>query len=182
VIGLASWPTYTLVLGIAPDCLLLTSARGRLPARTYVAALAATLIVLPTWFGNGLMDGRFSEFAAAVAETRRRICAYDFQCDPDARPQPGYCAGFWARWLAAFAVWDRFANLRAIAIAYVLVLVAMIALHAKSYYPIGAYPVLFAAEPWHWRRGSRRTRARGAACRRRFVWLAAVAFAAPYCH
>jgi len=43
-------------------------------------------------------------------------------------------APIWLAGLAAFAFWDRFANLRAIAIAYVLVLVAMIALHAKSYY------------------------------------------------
>jgi hypothetical protein len=43
-----------------------------------------------------------------------------------------------------FAVWRRFARLRAFAVAFVVLLVAMVVLHGKPYYPAGAYPLLFA--------------------------------------
>lgn len=53
-------------------------------------------------------------------------------------------APVWLAGLAAFAVWRPFADLRLFAIAFIALFVAMIAMHAKPYYPAGAYPLLFA--------------------------------------
>jgi len=50
----------------------------------------------------------------------------------------------WIAGLVAFSVWRRFADLRVFAIAFLLVIVAMIAIRAKPYYPVGAFTVLFA--------------------------------------
>ena len=50
----------------------------------------------------------------------------------------------WLGGLVAFAVWRRFASLRGFAIAFAVLMVAMVVLHAKPYYPAGVYPLLFA--------------------------------------
>jgi 4-amino-4-deoxy-L-arabinose transferase-like glycosyltransferase len=147
VIGLAFMVKYTIAFWVVALLigLLLTSARGRL-ARPgpYVAAVVATLIVLPNLFWQWAHGWPFLEFAAAVAENKNVVYAPWTFVLIQMRDLNPVTAPIWLAGLAAFAFWDRFADLRAIAIAYLLVLVAMIALHAKSYYLNGAYPVLFA--------------------------------------
>jgi cytochrome c oxidase subunit IV len=100
--------------------------------------------VLPNLFWQWAHGWPFLEFAAAVAESKNVVYAPWTFVLIQMRDLNPVTAPIWLAGLAAFAFWDRFADLRAIAIAYLLVLVAMIALHAKSYYPVGAYPVLFA--------------------------------------
>ena len=147
VIGLAFMVKYTIAFWVVALLigLLLTSARGRL-ARPgpYVAAVAATLIVLPNLFWQWAHGWPFLEFAAAVVESKNVVYAPWTFVLIQMRDLNPVTAPIWLAGLAAFAFWGRFADLRAIAIAYLLLLVAMIALHAKSYYPSGAYPVLFA--------------------------------------
>jgi 4-amino-4-deoxy-L-arabinose transferase-like glycosyltransferase len=147
VIGLAFMVKYTIAFWVVALLigLLLTSARGRL-ARPgpYVAAVAATLIVLPNLFWQWVHGWPFLEFAAAVVESKNVVYAPWTFVLIQMRDLNPVTAPIWLAGLAAFAFWRRFADLRAIAIAYLLVLVAMIALHAKSYYLVGAYPVLFA--------------------------------------
>src|SRR5260370_27376274 len=147
VIGLAFMVKYTIAFWVVALLigLLLTSARGRL-ARPgpYVAAAAATLIVLPNLFWQWAHGWPFLEFAAAVAENKNVVYAPWTFVLIQMRDLNPVTAPIWLAGLAAFAFWGRFADLRAIAIAYLLLLVTMIALHAKSYYPSGAYPVLFA--------------------------------------
>jgi 4-amino-4-deoxy-L-arabinose transferase-like glycosyltransferase len=53
-------------------------------------------------------------------------------------------APVWLAGLAAFAVWPRFADLRLFAVAFAVLFGSMLAMHAKPYYPAGAYTVLFA--------------------------------------
>jgi hypothetical protein len=53
-------------------------------------------------------------------------------------------APVWLAGLTAFAVWRRFRDLQVFAIAFVVLIAAMIAMHGKPYYPAGAYPILFA--------------------------------------
>jgi 4-amino-4-deoxy-L-arabinose transferase-like glycosyltransferase len=147
VIGLAFMVKYTIALWVVALVIgiLLTSARGRL-ARPgpYVAALAATLIVLPNLLWQWVHGWPFLEFAAAVVEGKNVESAPWTFVLVQMRDLGPVTAPIWLAGLAAFAFWGRFADLRAVAIAYLLLLVAMIALHAKSYYPSGAYPVLFA--------------------------------------
>ena len=147
VIGLAFMVKYTIAFWVVALLLgvLLTSARGRL-ARPgpYLAAAVALLIVLPNLLWQWAHGWPFLEFAAAVAEGK------NFAYPPwtfvaiQIRDLNPVTAPIWLAGLVAFAFWDRFANLRAFSIAYVLLLAAMIALHAKPYYLSGAYPILFA--------------------------------------
>jgi hypothetical protein len=125
--------------------LLLTSARGRL-ARPgpYVAAAVAALIVMPNLFWQWVHGWPFFEFAAAVVESKNVVYAPWTFVLIQIRDLNPVIAPIWLAGLAAFAFWGRFADLRAISVAYLLLLVAMITLHAKSYYPTGAYPVLLA--------------------------------------
>ena len=147
VIGLAFMTKYTIALWIVALMIgvLLTSARGRLarPA-PYVAAAVATLIVLPNLVWQWAHGWPFLQFAAAVVDPQDVVYAPWTFVLIQMRDLNPVVAPIWLAGLAAFAFWDRFADLRAIAVAYLLLLVAMIALHAKSYYPSGAYPVLFA--------------------------------------
>ena len=147
VIGLAFMAKYTIAIWVVALLigLLLTPARRRL-ARPgpYVAALAATLIVLPNLFWQWAHGWPFLEFAAAVVENKNIVYAPWAFVLIQMRDLNPATAPIWLAGLAAFAFWRRFADLRAIAVAYGTVLVAMIALHAKSYYLVGAYPVLFA--------------------------------------
>lgn len=147
VIGLAFMVKYTIALWVVALLigLLLTSARRHLPrSGPCVAAVAATLIVLPNLYWQWVHGWPILEFAAAVVEGNDVVYAPWIFVLVQMRDLGPVTAPIWLAGLAAFAFWGRFADLRAIAIAYLLLLVAMIALHAKSYYPSGAYPVLFA--------------------------------------
>jgi hypothetical protein len=147
VIGLAFLAKYTIAFWVVALLLglLLTSKRGRL-ARPgpYVAAAVAALIVLPNLLWQWVHGWPFLEFAAAAFESKNVVYAPWTFVLIQIRDLNPVAAPIWLAGLAAFAFWGRFADLRAISIAYLLLLVAMIALHAKSYYPNGAYPVLFA--------------------------------------
>jgi hypothetical protein len=147
VIGLAFMAKYTIALWVIALLLglLLTSARGRLARPSpYVAAAVAVLIVLPNLLWQWAHGWPFLEFSAAVIEGKNIVHAPWIFMALQIRDLNPASAPIWLAGLAAFAFWGRFQDLRAISIAYVLLLVAMIALHAKSYYPSGAYPVLFA--------------------------------------
>jgi hypothetical protein len=147
VIGLAFMVKYTIAFWVVALLLglLLTSARGRL-ARPgpYVAAAVAALIVMPNLFWQWVHGWPFFEFAAAVVESKNVVYAPWTFVLIQIRDLNPVIAPIWLAGLAAFAFWGRFADLRAISVAYLLLLVAMITLHAKSYYPTGAYPVLLA--------------------------------------
>jgi len=147
VIGLAFMAKYTIAVWAVALMLglLLTPARGRLARPSpWVAGVAATLIVLPNLIWQWVHGWPFLEFAAAAFETKNVVYAPWTFVLIQIRDLNPLTAPIWLAGLAAFAFWRRFADLRAIAIAYVLLLAAMMALHARSYYLNGAYPVLFA--------------------------------------
>lgn len=147
VIGLAFMVKYSIALWIVALLLglLFTSARSRLARPSpYIAGVAATLIVLPNLFWLWVHGWPFLEFAGAVVESKNVAYSPWMFVLIQMRDLNPVTAPIWLAGLAAFAFWRRFADLRAIAIAYVLLLAAMIALNAKSYYSSGAYPVLFA--------------------------------------
>jgi 4-amino-4-deoxy-L-arabinose transferase-like glycosyltransferase len=147
VIGLALMAKYTIAFWVAALLigLLLTSSRFRLARPTpYIAAAVAALIVLPNLLWQWAHGWPFLEFAVAVAGGKNVAYAPWTFVLIQLRDLNPVTAPIWLAGLGAFAFWRRFADLRLIAIAYLLLLVAMIALHAKSYYQSGAYPVLFA--------------------------------------
>jgi dolichyl-phosphate-mannose-protein mannosyltransferase len=147
IVGLALMVKYTIALWVLALLigLLLTSARRQLAhPGPYVAAAVAALIVLPNLLWQWAHGWPFLEFAAAMVESNNVVYAPWTFVLIQMRDLNPVTAPIWLAGLAAFAFWGRFADLRAIAIAYLLLQAAMIALHAKSYYPSGAYPVLFA--------------------------------------
>jgi hypothetical protein len=147
VVGLAFITKYTIAFWIVALLLglLLTSAR-RCLARPgpYVAAAIAALIVLPNLLWQWAHSWPFLELAAAGVERKNIAHSPWVFMLIQIRDLNAVTAPIWLAGLAAFAFWHRLADLRAIAIAFVVLLIAMMALHAKSYYPSGAYPVLFA--------------------------------------
>ena len=147
VIGLAFVAKYNIAFWVVALLLglLLTSARGRLARpRPWIAAAVAALIVLPNLLWQWAHGWPFLEIGAAVVAGKNLVQAPWTFVLIQMRDLNPVAAPIWLAGLAAFAFWDRFADLRAIAIAYLLLLAAMIMLHAKSYYLSGAYPVLFA--------------------------------------
>jgi dolichyl-phosphate-mannose-protein mannosyltransferase len=147
VVGLALITKYTIAFWIVALLLglLLTSARGCL-ARPgpYTAAAIAALIVLPNLLWQWAHNWPFLELATAGVERKNIAHSPWIFMLIQIRDLNPVTAPIWLAGLAAFAFWRRLADLRAIAIAFVFLLIAMMALHAKSYYPSGAYPVLFA--------------------------------------
>ncbi len=147
VIGLALMVKYTIAFWVVALLLgmLLTPARSRLARPSpYIAGAVAALIVLPNFLWQWVHGWPFLEFASAVVDSKNVAYAPWTFVAIQLRDLNPVIAPVWLAGLAAFAFWDRFADLRAFAIAYLLVLVAMIPLHAKPYYLSGAYPVLFA--------------------------------------
>ncbi len=147
VIGLAFIAKYTTAFWVAALLLgvLLTKARRHLahPA-PYIAAAIAALIVLPNLIWQWAHGWPFLELAAAGVERKNIAHSPWVFMLIQIRDLNPVTAPIWLAGLAAFAFWRRLADLRAFAIAFVVLLAAMIALHAKSYYLSGAYPVLFA--------------------------------------
>jgi 4-amino-4-deoxy-L-arabinose transferase-like glycosyltransferase len=161
VVGLALLIKYTIGFGIVAILLglALTPAR-RCFARPgpYIAAAIAVALILPNLLWQWWHGWPFLELGTVAAESKNIAHSpWAFMLiqviDLNMATAPVWLAG-----LAAFAFWRRFADLRAVAIAFVILLVAMILLHAKSYYPAGAYTMLFAGgavalEAWiPWRR------------------------------
>jgi hypothetical protein len=125
--------------------LLATPARRSL-ARPYLylGAALCLIIVLPNVLWQWNHDWPFMEIGRHAAEGKNlELSPWDFalavgrQLDWAATP-------VWLAGLVAFAVWRRFADLRLFAIAFAALMAAMVAMHAKPYYPAGAFPLLFA--------------------------------------
>lgn len=110
----------------------------------YVAAAIAGVIVLPNVLWQAAHGWPFLEIGR-VGATDKNIALSPLEFFyAEVQTLNGATAPLWLTGLAAFAVWRRFAALRAFAVAFLLLFIAMIVLHAKPYYPVGAYPLLFA--------------------------------------
>ena len=168
VAGLALLSKYMIAFWLAALALgvIATPARRSL-ARPwlYLGAVVAALIVLPNLLWQWAHGWPFLEIGRRAAESKNvplSPLAF-FWAEADFLNLA--TAPVWLAGLAAFAVWRRFAELRLVAIAFVALIAAMIALHAKPYYPVGAYPVLFAGGAvaleswlsWRWTRAAAAT-------------------------
>jgi hypothetical protein len=110
----------------------------------YLGAGIAALIVLPNVIWQASHDWPFLEIGRHAAEGKNiALSPVDFLL-AQGKQLDWAAAPVWLAGLVAFAFWRRFADLRLFAIAFVALMAAMIAMHAKPYYPAGIYPLFFA--------------------------------------
>ena len=147
VSGLALLSKYMLVfwllaLGLG---LLATSSRRLFTHRTlYIGIAIAALMVLPNVLWQAAHDWPFLEIGRVAATGKNVALSPLAFLGAEIDNLNVATAPVWLTGLAAFAFWRRFADLRCFAIGFVVLIAAMIAMHAKPYYPAGAYPLLFA--------------------------------------
>jgi hypothetical protein len=113
-------------------------------AGPWLAAAVAVAIVLPNVLWQASHDWPFLVIGTVAAEAKNApLSAMQFLF-AEMNFLNLATAPVWLAGLAAFALWPRFSDLRLFAVAFVAMFGVMLAVHAKPYYPAGAYPVLFA--------------------------------------
>ena len=133
---------WLLALGLG---LLATPARRSLTRPwLYLGAALALIIVLPNILWQWEQGWPFLEIGRRAATEKNVALSPLAFLDAEVHELNPATFPVWLAGLAAFAFWRRFADLRLFAIAFVALMAAMLAMHAKPYYPVGAYPILFA--------------------------------------
>jgi hypothetical protein len=130
-------------------------------ARLWLAVAIAGAIVLPNVLWQASHDWPFLVIGTVAAESKNAVLSPVQFLIAETNFLNVATAPVWLAGLIAFAAWPRFADLRLFAIAFVVLIGVMLAVHGKPYYPTGAYPVLFAGgavalEAWFRWRGVRR--------------------------
>jgi 4-amino-4-deoxy-L-arabinose transferase-like glycosyltransferase len=149
---------WLMALGIG---VVATPARRCLRSRyPYVAAGLALLIVMPNLLWQAAHGWPFLELAQFTVTKKNVVLSPLAFLAAEANTLNYATAPVWLAGFGAFALWRRFADLRFIAVAFGALIAAMLLLHAKPYYPAGAYPLLFAGgsvalETWLPRRALR---------------------------
>ncbi len=118
--------------------------RALLKPAPWLAGLLALLIVLPNLLWQQSHGWPFLELGAAAAGGKN--IAYgpvDWLVQQILLMNP-LTAPIWLAGLGGFAVWPTLRRGRWIAIAWVVLMAMMVAMHGKPYYPAGIYPILFA--------------------------------------
>lgn len=147
VAGIGFQAKYTIAfwlvaLGIG---IVATRARRLLASHyPYLAAAIALLIAAPNLIWQAAHDWPFLDLARVTVEHKNIVLSWLSFMLAEAETLNYVTAPIWLAGLIAFAGWGRLRDLRLFAVAFVLVIAAMIAIHAKPYYPVGAYTVLFA--------------------------------------
>jgi 4-amino-4-deoxy-L-arabinose transferase-like glycosyltransferase len=147
VAGIGFLSKYTIAFWLAALGIGLVATRARrllTDPGPYLAAGIALVVAAPNLLWQAAHDWPFFELArVTVTEKNVALPPLAFML-AEADTLNYVTTPVWLAGLAAFAAWRRFADLRLFAIAFALVIAAMIAIHAKPYYPVGAYTVLFA--------------------------------------
>jgi 4-amino-4-deoxy-L-arabinose transferase-like glycosyltransferase len=160
VAGLALLTKYMVAFWLAGLAIgmLATSARRVLwKAKPWLAVAIAAVIVLPNVLWQANHDWPFLVIGAVAAASKNAPLSPAQFLIAEMNFLNLATAPVWLAGLAAFALWPRFADLRLFAVAFIVLFGVMLAVHAKPYYPAGAYPVLFAGgavalEAWlRWR-------------------------------
>ncbi|HEX4185942.1 MAG TPA: glycosyltransferase family 39 protein [Stellaceae bacterium] len=147
VAGLALLSKYMIAFWLAAlgVGLVMTPARRSLARpHVYLAAAITALIVLPNVLWQANHDWPFLAIGRVAAERKNLALSPLRFLGAEADTLNYATAPVWLAGLAAFAGWRRLVDLRLFAIAFVVLIAMMIAMHAKPYYPVGAYPILFA--------------------------------------
>jgi Dolichyl-phosphate-mannose-protein mannosyltransferase len=149
---LAFW-LIALAIGV-----LATSSRRMLWRRgPWLAMAIVAAIVLPNVLWQANHDWPFLVIGRVAAESKNIAMSPPQFLFAEMDFLNVATAPVWLAGLAAYGLWRRFADLRLFAVAYLVLFGSMVAVHARPYYPAGAYPVLFAGgavaiEAWlQWR-------------------------------
>lgn len=180
-IGFLSKYTIAFWLAALAVGIVATPAR-RLLARPlpYLGAVIASVIVLPNLLWQAVHGWPFLEIGRVAAESKNVALSPLAFFGEEALQLNPITAPVWLLGFASLGLARRFADLRAFAIAFAVLMAAMIALHAKPYYPVGAYPLLFAAGAVTIEAAIRHAAARGAITAAIALFAAiAVPFAVP---
>ena len=145
--GIGFLTKYTIAVWLAALGIGILATRARHLMKgpgPYAAAGIALAIAAPNLLWQASHDWAFFELArVTVTEKNAALSPLAFAM-AEADTLNYVTLPVWIAGLVAFSVWRRFADLRVFAIAFLLVIVAMIAIRAKPYYPVGAFTVLFA--------------------------------------
>jgi 4-amino-4-deoxy-L-arabinose transferase-like glycosyltransferase len=147
IAGAALWAKYMIgfwLVALALGLAVTQPRRVLLRRGPYVAALIAAAIILPNVLWQALHGWPFLEIGRVGATEKNIALGPIAFLRAELRETNGAAAPLWIAGLAAFAVWHRFAPLRGFAIAFVVLMAMMLAIHAKPYYPAGVYPLFFA--------------------------------------
>ncbi|HTC11721.1 MAG TPA: glycosyltransferase family 39 protein [Acetobacteraceae bacterium] len=133
---------WLVALGIG---LLATPARRSLARpQFYAGATLGLMIVLPNVIWQAMHGFPFLEIGRVAAAGKNVALPPLVFLHKEIDELNTMTAPVWIAGLLAFARWPRFAAYRGFAIAFVVLFAAMIAMHAKPYYPMGAYPLFLA--------------------------------------
>jgi hypothetical protein len=146
--GIALLTKYMLaiwLIALAIGVLATPARRIVVQPKLWLGVVIALALVLPNIVWQAWHDWPFLALAGVTAESKNiPLSPAQFVFAEmnflNLATAPVWLAGF-----SAFALAPRFADLRLFAVAFIVLLAAMIAMHAKPYYPAGAYPVLFAS-------------------------------------
>ena len=147
VAGIAMQSKYMIafwLVALGAGVLLTPERRLLLRPKLYVGATIAGIIILPNVLWQAAHDWPFLEIGRVAATSKNVALSPVGFVGAEIDTLNPVTAFVWLTGLAAFAFWRRFADLRCFAIGFVVLMAAMIAMHAKPYYPVGAYPLLFA--------------------------------------
>src|SRR5262249_50113143 len=147
-VGLGFLAKYTIVFWLVALAIgiLATQARRLLASPwPYVAAALAALIVAPNLLWQAAHEWPFFQLAQVTVAQKTVPLSPPAFLPAEADPLNWATLPVWLCGLAAFTLWRRFADLRFFAIAFAVLIAVMIAIHAKPYYPVGVYTLLFAA-------------------------------------
>jgi 4-amino-4-deoxy-L-arabinose transferase-like glycosyltransferase len=147
IAGVALMTKYMLafwLIALAIGLLATSSRRVLWRARPWIAAAIAFAIVLPNLLWQAMHDWPFLVIGRVAAEEKNLPLSPLQFLFAEIDFLNGATVPVWLTGLAAFGFWRRFADLRVFAVAFLVLFSVMLAMHAKPYYPVGAYPVLFA--------------------------------------
>ncbi len=147
VAGVALLTKYMLafwLVALAAGLLATPARRVLWSAKPWIAVAVAGVIVLPNVVWQASHGLPFLEIGRIAAESKNLPLSPQQFLFQEMNFLNLATAPVWFAGLAAFALWRRFADLRLFTIAFVILFGIMVAMRAKPYYPVGAYPVLFA--------------------------------------
>ena len=147
IVGLALLAKYIMAFFLlaAGIGIVLTPARRMLLHKgPWLAAGTAALVLLPNLLWQHAHGWPFLQLNAAAYNGRNLTVGPLSYLLEEVLIVGPLTAPVWIAGLAGFAAWPRLAGARWLAIAWTVLMVLMLVLHGKSYYPAAIYPILLA--------------------------------------
>jgi hypothetical protein len=147
IVGVAFLAKYAVVFFVTAAAIgILLTPQRRVLARPgpWLAVAFALAIVSPNLLWQQANGWPFLQLNAAAVDGRNVAYGpFDYLLQEILIVGP-LTAPIWLAGVAGFAFWPRFAPHRWLAIAWLVMMTTMVAIHGKSYYPAAIYPILLA--------------------------------------